>query len=89
MNAGDMARMGIAEGVEVGLESTAQDGFARRMHGFRATAYDLPAGSLGAYYPECNALIPLWQHAEQSQVPAAKSVPVRVLVGAGAGLGLV
>jgi len=41
--------------------------------------YDIPAGCVGAYYPEANALIPLYQHAERSFVPAAKSVPVRML----------
>jgi hypothetical protein len=30
------------------------------------------------YYPECNRLIPLSHHAESSQVPASKSIPVRL-----------
>jgi len=40
--------------------------------------YDIPEGNIGAYYPECNPLIPLWHHAEGSHTPAAKSIPVRV-----------
>jgi hypothetical protein len=48
------------------------------MTGFRVTSYNIPAGNIGTYYPETNALIPLWHHAERSKVPAAKSVPVRV-----------
>ena len=35
-------------------------------------------GNIGGYYPECNALIPLWHYAEGSKTPAAKSIPVRV-----------
>jgi hypothetical protein len=27
----------------------------------------------------CNGLIPLWHYAEKSKVPAAKSVPVRII----------
>ena len=37
-----------------------------------------PAGSIGAYYPEANVLMPIWHYAEGSKVPAAKSVPVTV-----------
>jgi hypothetical protein len=32
-----------------------------------------------AYHPECNSLIPLWHYADESKVPAAKSIPVRIL----------
>lgn len=46
---------------------------------FNTTVYGyIPHGCCGAYYPECNALIPLSHHAEGSKTPAAKSVPVRV-----------
>ena len=31
-----------------------------------------------ATYPEVNVLIPLWHHAKESKVPAAKAVPVRI-----------
>jgi hypothetical protein len=30
------------------------------------------------YDPECNRLIPLSHHAQSSQVPASKSIPVRL-----------
>ena len=30
------------------------------------------------YYPECNALIPWWHHAKDSDTPAAKLVRVRI-----------
>ena len=47
----------------------------------RATAYDIPEGCCAGYDPECNPLIPWWHHAEGSNTPAAKSIPVRVRPG--------
>jgi len=75
----DMAAAGLSEGQTVALESDAGDGKPRRREGLIVTPYDLPRGCLGAYYPECNVLIPLDHHAEQSHVPAAKTVPVRIV----------
>ncbi|NOG71760.1 FdhF/YdeP family oxidoreductase [Roseicella sp. DB1501] len=78
VNRADAARLGLAEGATVALETAVEDGICRRVEGFRVTAYDIPPGCCAAYYPECNPLIPLWHHAEGSKVPAAKSVPVRI-----------
>jgi molybdopterin-dependent oxidoreductase alpha subunit len=78
INAADMADAGLSEGQIVALESDAEDGQTRRQEGLIVTPYDIPRGCLGAYYPECNILIPVEHHAEQSHVPAAKSVPVRI-----------
>jgi len=61
------------------LTTAVDDGIVRSMGGFQVIDYDLPPGTCAAYYPECNALIPLWQFAEESMTPAAKSVPVRIL----------
>ncbi|OLP56052.1 formate dehydrogenase [Rhizobium rhizosphaerae] len=79
LNARDMDRFGLAEGERVTLETAVDDGVVRRVADLRVTAYDIPPGCCGGYYPECNPLIPLWQHAERSKVPAAKSVPVRIV----------
>ena len=79
LNGEDMARFGIADGSTVALETVADDGVPRRLGGLRAIKYDMPKGSCGGYYPECNVLIPVYQHAEKSHVPAAKSVPVRIV----------
>ena len=38
--------------------------------------YDIPRGCVAGYYPECNPLIPLWHHAKESKVPAAKAIPI-------------
>lgn len=78
MNREDMAASGLNEGQIVALESDAEDGKTRRRDGLIVTAYDIPRGCLGAYYPEANVLMPVEHHAEHSHVPAAKSVPVRI-----------
>jgi len=78
MHADDIAAHGLQAGDLVGMECAAADEVMRAVQGFTVVPYDIPRGSLGAYYPECNPLIPLWQHADESKVPAAKSVPVRL-----------
>ncbi|NGP16467.1 FdhF/YdeP family oxidoreductase [Devosia aurantiaca] len=80
LNAADMKRYGISEGQEVGLATVADDGVDRWLGGLRAVTYNIPEGSCGGYYPECNVLIPVYQHAQGSKVPAAKSVPVRLVL---------
>lgn len=78
INPADIARAGLREGQVVALESDADDGVARVREGLIVMPYDIPEGCLGAYYPEANVLIPLDHHADESHVPAAKSVPVRI-----------
>lgn len=79
MNRSDIDRMGLAVGQTVTLVTDAKDGVDRRLGGLAVVAYDIPAGCIGGYYPECNVLMPIWHYAEGSKVPAAKSVPVRVV----------
>jgi molybdopterin-dependent oxidoreductase alpha subunit len=83
MNRGDMADAGIAQGQTVTLVGDAEDNAERRVAGLMAVEYDVPRGCVVGYYPECNPLIALAHHAEESHVPAAKSVPVRVVAQAG------
>lgn len=78
MNAVDIAALGLKDGDKVALESDAEDGVERVVEGLRVVAYNIPAGSIGGYYPELNYLIPLEHHALESHVPAGKSVPVRI-----------
>lgn len=78
INREDRLRFGIREGGTARLTTAVDDGIARSMGGFQTIDYDIPAGTVAAYYPECNALIPLWQFAQESKTPAAKSVPVRI-----------
>ncbi|WP_114942933.1 FdhF/YdeP family oxidoreductase [Microvirga calopogonii] len=78
MNSNDIARLNLAEGDLVTLTTAVDDGVMRRVDGLRVTPYDIPEGCCGAYYPECNPLIPVWHHADESKVPAAKSIPIRI-----------
>ena len=78
MNPVDIERLGFANGQAVGLEAVTKDGIDRRVDGFTIVAFDLPPGCVAGYFPECNPLLPLWHHAEESHVPAAKSIPVRI-----------
>jgi molybdopterin-dependent oxidoreductase alpha subunit len=76
MHRNDIARLGLAEGDKVQASTALDDGVHREVGPLRVTPYDLPEGCCAGYYPECNALIPLWHHAEKSKVPAAKSIPI-------------
>ena len=78
MNEADMQRRQIVPGTLVEIEALAEDGKRRIVRGFRAKAHDVPAGSIGAYYPETNPLLPLSHYDRKSGTPAAKSIPVLV-----------
>lgn len=78
MNRDDIERLGFIEGAIVTASTAVDDGQLREVKGLRLTGFDIPVGCIAGYYPECNPLIPLAHHAEQSKVPAAKSIPVRL-----------
>jgi anaerobic selenocysteine-containing dehydrogenase len=80
MNEKDMRARKLKAGDSVTAETIAQDGVERRVSGLKLIAYDIPDGCIAGYYPECNPLLPLWHHAKESKVPAAKSIPVRLFV---------
>ena len=79
MNKADMVAQNLREGERVTVETVAHDGVTRQVRDLRVTGYDIPRGCAAAYYPECNPLVPVWHYAEESKVPAAKSIPVRIL----------
>ena len=79
MNKDDMSASGLSEGDKISLQTIADDGFDRRVNGLSVKAYDIPRGCIAGYYPECNPLLPLWHYAEESKVPGAKSIPVRIV----------
>jgi molybdopterin-dependent oxidoreductase alpha subunit len=81
INRADRLRLGLDEDQPARLTTAVDDGVERSLGGFQLIDYDIPEGTVAAYYPECNALIPLWQFAEESKTPAAKSVPVRIARG--------
>jgi len=50
----------------------------RSVGGFKAHPYNIPKGSIAAYYPETNGLIPLSHYDPRCKTPASKSIPVSV-----------
>ena len=78
MNEADMRRRGISIDALVEIESVAKDRRRRLVRKFVARPYDIPSGSVAAYCPEANPLLPLGYHAPKSKTPAAKPIPVVV-----------
>ncbi|KQQ97111.1 FdhF/YdeP family oxidoreductase [Massilia sp. Leaf139] len=78
MHRADMAERGFAQGELVTLRGAGGDGVAREVGGLAVVPYDIPQGTIAGYFPECNPLIPLWHHAKESKVPAAKAIDVLV-----------
>jgi anaerobic selenocysteine-containing dehydrogenase len=80
MNKVDIERLGFTVGEHVEVLTVARDAteVPRVVEGLRVTEYDIPLGCAAGYFPECNPLVPLWHHAAESFVPAAKSIPVRL-----------
>ena len=79
MNKDDMTARHIEPDSLVELETVTEGGNVRRnAGGFKARPYDIPRGSIAAYYPETNGLLPLSYHDKKSKTPSAKSIPVVV-----------
>ena len=75
----EIERLGLEEGQRVALETLIDDGVNRRVEGLTVTSYDLPPGCVAGYYPELNPLVPLSYHEKNSQTPAYKGTPVRIV----------
>jgi formate dehydrogenase major subunit len=78
MNEADMRERGIGAGDLIEMEALADDGRRRVVAGFWVKPHSIARGSIGAYYPETNPLLPLAYHDVKSGTPAAKSIPVIV-----------
>lgn len=78
MNPTDIDAAGFQVGEMVRLVTDIDDGQYRYLGGLKLTPYDIPRGTVGSYYPECNVLVPISHHDELSKTPASKSVPVRI-----------
>ena len=76
MNQADIDEAGFAANQWVDIESVFSDGVKRIVHSFRIVPYNIPRGSLAAYYPETNPLVALSSHDKYAKIPASKSVPV-------------
>lgn len=60
----------------IDLEPDADD-VIRKVRGPPAVPYNLPKGSAGAYFPECQALFALGAHDSRSGIPSFKSIGAR------------
>ncbi|WP_417219732.1 molybdopterin dinucleotide binding domain-containing protein, partial [Achromobacter spanius] len=77
MNASDLTRHGLEPGDDVELQTDLPGQSHRRLR-LTAIAYDIAAGSVGAYYPDANDLCPLDYQDKQSGTPSYKSIPVLI-----------
>lgn len=74
----DLAANHIAHGDSIDIETALPSETPLRLTGFTAIAHNIARGSIAAYYPEANGLVPLAYHDPQSGTPSYKSVPVRI-----------
>lgn len=51
---------------------------SRKIRGYKLKSLDMPKGSIAAYYPEANVLVPISHHAHKANTPAYKSIPVKI-----------
>jgi molybdopterin-dependent oxidoreductase alpha subunit len=77
-NEEDLAARKLEHGDLVDVETALASGHPLRLVGLTAMVYDIARGSVAAYYPEANALVPLTYHDQLSGTPSYKSVPVRI-----------
>jgi molybdopterin-dependent oxidoreductase alpha subunit len=78
VNEADLISRKLEHGDVVDVETALASDVPLRLLGLTAVAYDIAPGSVAAYYPEANALVPLSYHDAQSGTPSYKSVPVRI-----------
>jgi len=74
--------LGLEPGDQVDIE-TVVAGSTLRLQNIIVIAYNIAPGSVGAYYPEANVLVPLNYIDVETGTPSYKSVPVRVTLSAG------
>ncbi|MFT4001930.1 MAG: FdhF/YdeP family oxidoreductase [Rhizobium sp.] len=77
MNDRDLKAKGLEHGDLVEIETALPSG-ARRLLKLTAISYDISQGSVAAYYPEANCLIPIDYQDKESGTPSYKSIPVRI-----------
>jgi molybdopterin-dependent oxidoreductase alpha subunit len=78
MNEQDMAQNKLRHGDVIDVATALPTFEHLRLNGFTVVSYDIARGSVAAYYPEANCLVPLSYQDKQSGTPAYKSIPVRI-----------
>lgn len=77
MNREDLAAQGLEHGDLVDIE-TVSSVRTLRLTGITAIEYSIARGSVAAYYPEANVLVPLDYIDKECGTPSYKSIPVRI-----------
>ena len=77
MNEKDLAGLGLSHGDLAQIETALPSGRQRRLS-LTVIAHDIARGSVAAYYPEANGLVPLDYQDKESGTPSYKSVPVHI-----------
>ncbi len=77
MNPEDLAEQGLEHGDLVDIE-TVSPTRTLRLNGITAIEYSIARGSVAAYYPEANVLVPLDYIDKECGTPSYKSIPVRI-----------
>jgi molybdopterin-dependent oxidoreductase alpha subunit len=78
MHKQDLAARGLQHGDQIDLVSAFAGGTPLQLKNFTAISYQIAPGSVAAYYPEANVLLPLAVGDMQSGTPSYKSIPVRI-----------
>jgi molybdopterin-dependent oxidoreductase alpha subunit len=79
MNEQDMRDCRLEHGDAVDILSQLPNGEALRLDNITAIVFDIARGSVAAYYPEANCLLPLDYQDPQSGTPSYKSIPVKIV----------
>ena len=78
MNGEDLRALDLEQGDRIDLETALDLPVPLSLRNVTVVEYDMARGSVAAYYPEANCLVPLSHHDAASGTPSYKSVPVRV-----------
>jgi len=78
INADEAEKRQLRVGDQVNIVALDPEGnpTSRKMARLTIVVIDMAPGSVGAYYPEANVLVPLDSHDTQSGIPAYKSIPI-------------
>ncbi|MDY0921854.1 FdhF/YdeP family oxidoreductase [Leclercia sp. CFBP8987] len=77
MNEADMQQLGLEHGDRVDITTALPDS-QQRLNDITLVAYSIAPGTVAAYYPEANVLVPLNYLDKESGTPSYKSVPVHI-----------
>ncbi|MDE8345075.1 MAG: FdhF/YdeP family oxidoreductase [Acidocella sp.] len=76
MNREDLAAQNLLPGDLVDIQTALPGSAGNRLERVTVIEYDIARGSVAAYFPEANCLIPLSHHDADSGTPSYKSIPV-------------